>query len=355
MNRQKLSVSVIEGDAESCGFAYGRLLEPQILGFIAQEIKPAAELMGYARQCWRWVQRQAPRSAQVMRGLADGAALSIEQVVLLTLHEELVHLRAAQADGHCTGYVLSGSGTRDGRTLVGQNWDWSAALFPWAGLLRWRQRGAPASVLYHYPGLWSCAGVNDAGLALMWTGSGYLPPVAPRAGVPTYVLIAELLRCRTVEQALDRLGQLRQAGCFIFMLGDAAGRTAVVEGLNGRMAVQRDAAVCSRGNHYQDPGITRGAKQAIPTRRGVTTGYRTARMAQLVAKQTGRCTPRSARQMLLDRDGPGPWIHQFPPDIDRPPSPAMTIDSMLAVCQDRALWTCRGGREPGPWQKLVAR
>ena len=31
---------------------------------------------------------------------------------------------------------------------------------------------------------------------------------------------------------------------------------------------------------------------------------------------------------------------------------ALTIDSLLADCKNRALHTCRGGRTPGPWQMI---
>jgi hypothetical protein len=31
----------------------------------------------------------------------------------------------------------------------------------------------------------------------------------------------------------------------------------------------------------------------------------------------------------------------------------MTLDSLIAVCQERVLSTCRGGRKPGPWQHLT--
>ena len=60
----------------------------------------------------------------------------------------------------------------------------------------------------------------------------------------------------------------------------------------------------------------------------------------------------AAKSILTDRDGPGPWIHQLPFGRHRLTRNGMTLDSLLASCEDRALYTCRGGREPGPWQRV---
>ena len=60
-----------------------------------------------------------------------------------------------------------------------------------------------------------------------------------------------------------------------------------------------------------------------------------------------------ARKILTDRSGDWPWLHQYPAGGDHASTLAgMTIDSLIAVSQDRVLHTCRGGRVPGSWQSV---
>mgnify|MGYP002624895903 FL=1 len=222
-NKAKLPLHTLSGAARDCGRAYGEMFREAMLGFCVQEVRPDTKRLAYARRCWKHVEHDAPASARLMRGMAEGSTLSIEQITLISLHEEIVH------QPHCTAFAATGSATRDGDTLVAMNWDWAANLYPWASLLRLDVAGSPRVLTYQFPGLWAGAGINEHGLSFMWTGSGYQPRLAPITGMPTYVIIAEMLRRKTVPAVLKFLDGIRHAGSFIFFLGDAAGRIAVVE------------------------------------------------------------------------------------------------------------------------------
>lgn len=343
-----LKITDIHGTARACGEAYGEAFEPLIMGFCKQEIAPDVQKVRYARACWKHIQKHAPVSAEFLQGEARGAHLALDHAVLLSLHEEIYH------EPHCTAFVSSRHASRAGKTIAAMNWDWGTNLYPWPGLLRLSIKGSPRAALYHYPGLWACAGVNDAGLALTWTGGGYLPKVAPVVGVPTYVLIAEVMRRRSVDEALAYLKPIKIAGCFLFFLADATGAVAIVEGAAGKMVVDRSDAVMLRGNHYTCPAIVKCSKQSKKIdRKTTTTMQRYGRMTQLVEKYRGAIDAATAKKMLTDRGSPWPWVHQFPAERDAVKIAGMTIDSLFAVCEDRTLWTCRGGRVPGPWQSLT--
>jgi isopenicillin-N N-acyltransferase-like protein len=348
MSKDRLTMTEIRGTPRACGRAYGEAFETPILGFCKMELQPDARKIRYAKKCWPHVLKHAPASAEMIRGIAEGARLSLDHAILLTLHEEIFHAP------HCTAFIATGDATREGKTIVAQNWDWNPQLYPWAGLLRLRTKGAPRAALYHYPGLWACAGVNDRGLSLMWTGGGYLPKVAPIVGVPTYVLIAEIMRRATVEEAVAYLTALPIAGCFLFFLGDASGAAAVVEGAAGKMSVDRSGSLMVRANHYACREIVACSRQHKNLKtKNATTAYRSSRMDKLTSNHRGRITPKVARAILTDRGGSWPWLHQFP-RADQADLGGITVDSLFAVCEERVLWTCRGGRIPGPWQSLSA-
>jgi isopenicillin-N N-acyltransferase-like protein len=346
MSNDRLELTELAGSALACGTAYGQAFETRMLGFCRQEVTPTKQRLQYAKRCWRHVERMAPTSATFMRGMARGSRLSLEHVTLLSLHDEIHH------QPHCTAFAAGGGATRGGKTIVGQNWDWATNLYPWAGLLRLDVQGELKQVTYHYPGLWSSAGVNEAGLSLMWTGGGYFPKVAPVVGMPTYVLIAEILRRRTVDEALDYLRQVKHAGSFIFFLGDASGATTVVEAVPDRLVAESGQVPMCRANHYESADILACAAQVKPSRRETSTLQRASRMGELVAQHDGRISTAVAKRILTDRGTDWPWLHQFPGGRKSHELVGMTVDSLFAVCEDRELWTCRGGRTPGPWQRV---
>jgi hypothetical protein len=207
-------------------------------------------------------------------------------------------------------------------------------------------------VTYHYPGLWAGAGVNEHGVALMWTGSGYFPQIQPVVGLPTYVIIAEILRRKTVRQALSYVKRIKQAGSFIFLVADATGDKAVIEAMPGRVDHVRGDTL-SRANHYLCDSIVAGSRQKLTAKDAASTRYRCRRMEALMKQYAGRITPADARKILTDREGPWPWIHQYPGGAKQHELADMTIDSLFADCRDRVLHTCRGGRVPGKWQTVA--
>src|SRR5262249_37337686 len=82
------------------------------------------------------------------------------------------------------------------------------------------------------------AGLNSAGVALCWTWGDGLGIKGPRVGIPSYVLIAQMLYQDTLEGALWEAKRATHAGWFAFVLGDAQGRLATVEGTPEKLVVQ---------------------------------------------------------------------------------------------------------------------
>ena len=347
---ERLAVTQIKGTPRNCGRAYGEAFATAMLGFCKQELRPDKRKLAYARTCWKHTLKHAPTSAQFVQGMAEGSHLSLDHAALLTLHEEIYH------EPHCTAFAATRGATRGGKTIVAMNWDWAPNLYPWAGLLKLSMQGSPRAALYHYPGIWASAGVNEHGLSLMWTGGGYLPKVAPLVGVPTYILIAEILRLKSVDEAIVFLASVPIAGCFLFHLGDAQGNIAVVEAAAGKQFVDRTGDLLFRANHYTCRDIVACSAQSdpLPKEGGVTTFFRYRRMKQLMAQHAGKITPTVAKAVLTDRHGKWPWIHVYPGGPDKEKLNGLTIDSLFAVSQDRALTTCRGGHTPGPWQTVTA-
>jgi len=266
--------------------------------------------------------------------MAKGAGLTLPETTLLLLHEEIGHSKL------CTAFGATGPGTRNGRPIIGQNWDWGSSLYPWSCLVRLRTSAMPRTLTYTYPGLWSAAGMNEHGLSLVWTTSGCFPKVAPKVGVPTYALIAGILTCTDCQEAIGLLARTPIAGSFNFLIADAKGEVWVIEGFSGRIELGPCENVVSRANHYECERVSRLTEQKLPrTSRKVNSRARARRMAELVQKHHGRIDDQIAEGMLCDHGvAPGLNICQHPKGKRR----GMTLDSFYALPTRKEFRIARG-------------
>lgn len=329
---QTLPVLRFDGPPKVCGEDYGERERESILGFLSSQIVPGPEKSDFAAHCWLRLQDEFPAIAQFCEGLARGADISISQVSLLLLHEELIHAE------HCSIIGVSKEFSELGQSFIAQNWDWPATVYCWPKVLRMQVGSQPATLTYSFPGLWACAGINESGLAIGWSGAGYWPAVPPEVGVPTYALIAGLLTLPNVSTALKVLERCNHAGSFILFLTDAAGELAVVEAWPRRLAIQRNEKLALRTNHYLNPQAIEATNQANPfCVPGATTAQRFESLRAIVphdsqlgveAAQTALCHPNIRAAYKLE-DAYGGYT-------------SMTIDSMCLEPAKREISIARG-------------
>lgn len=329
MNTDILQLVEISGTNYECGVTYGEIFASRLVGFFSMNIRYNERLLLYARKCWRIIKKRAPKSAMFIKGIAAGSKINIERIVLLILHEEILH------EPHCTAFVCK---NKEKKVIVAQNWDWPPEFYPWPCLLKLAIENQPVTLTYNYPGFWTANGINKHGLALMWTGSGFFPKVKPVVGIPTYVIINELLQCRTVDEALVKLRSLKNAGSFIFFLGDALGKYCVVEAIPKKYAVETGERFVCRANYFINNEIIKLSRQkaGVLTENEQTSCYE---YLKRTLENQKYYSHRTIRETLTDQ----PIIHNISFDD-------MTIDSMYAVCADRAFYTARGGHNPSHWQ-----
>jgi len=333
MNRTvSLPLLNLEGSPRACGEAYGDEERESILGFFSSQIPLRPGDVEFAAKCWPQLLESFPAIAEFCAGLAKGADLTIPQVMLLLLHEEIVHKE------HCSIVGISRNAARDGRCVIAQNWDWPATVYSWPKIVRLRSGSLPATLTYAFPGLWACAGVNEAGLAIGWSGAGYWPSVQPQVGIPTYALIAGLLTSPDVPGALDLLSRGQHAGCFIFFLADRAGEVAVVEGWPKNIAVERHQEVALRTNHYLTSQAIEATRQSDPRSiKDSTTGPRLEALRSLMAREE-RMGGDAAKKVLSH-----PNIRAtYKLEEAQGGYNSMTVDSFCIDPAAAELWVARG-------------
>jgi hypothetical protein len=235
----------IAGKPRERGKQYGQKFQESIRAFLDKEIYrrytpnakyPKDKLLVYAGQCATAIKEFSPTIMDEMEGMAEGSGLKLEELVLITLHEELVHGGVLPKVEHCTPLAAGAPDTADGNSYVGQTWDWMASVFGLSSVLHWQRTEGPGVLAYAYPGLWVCAGVNAAGVGMCWvTGPGYGPNL--RVGIPAYVLCAQVLYQDSLDKAVAEVRRDKHAGTFTFLVADASGQQATLRCGPGKIDV----------------------------------------------------------------------------------------------------------------------
>ncbi|MFC1604702.1 C45 family autoproteolytic acyltransferase/hydrolase [Planctomycetota bacterium] len=344
---KKLEETSISGPTRACGKAYGSIFADLMHGYMTRETKPSHSRLGFAKACLPFIEKYTPFSFDFLQGTAEGSGFTLEQLTLLSLYEEIWKgsgLAAQQHtyEGHCTAFISSRTRSEDERTIVGQSWDFWPHDFPWVCLLRLQCDGHPATLTFNFPGMWSGCGINSEGLAQMWTSAGFLPVLANAPGVPTYILISELLSRKSVPEAVDFLQKTPNAGAYIFLLADAKGKTAVVEALpGGKLAVDYSPVNC-RTNQYETPELVEASYQDLSDPDAKSTKKRNKEAHKVLQS----CNESLSLDIVKSALTTKPIFREELFDC-------ITIASLIACCEEQALWYCRGGLEPGQWTKTV--
>src|SRR6185295_5377709 len=110
------TIATISGKPRERGRQYGSQFKEAIRGFLNREIyqsftgKPNAResLVRYAAACGRAIKSYSPLLHDEMEGMAEGTGLALEEVVLVSNHEELWHRGLVPAMDHCTVFGSGG-------------------------------------------------------------------------------------------------------------------------------------------------------------------------------------------------------------------------------------------------------
>lgn len=229
----------ISGKPFARGLMYGTKYRQDIRQFLDKEIyaafiqKPAPkdELLRYAGACVKVVQEVCPTIHAELQGIAKGAELKLEEVVLITLHEELYHRGALPKVPHCTAVAVGPPLTGDGNTYVGQTWDWMTSVYGLSRVLEWQREEGPSVLAYGFPGMPCGAGLNSAGLALCWTSADLgTKALGARVGIPSYVLLTHFLYQQDLAAVVKEAKRDKHAGWFTFVMADGDGNLLNIEG-----------------------------------------------------------------------------------------------------------------------------
>ncbi|MDW5596997.1 C45 family peptidase [Conexibacter stalactiti] len=278
----------------------------------------------------------APRLAEEVDGVGEGAGLTADDGWLLQLRAELTIAPGAQ-EPECTTVALTGPAAAQG-TLAAQNVDLPPAYRPLLIALRRGDGHAPDLLTITPAGQVGHHGMNAAGVVVL---ANFLHAPGWQVGLPRYLLTRIALACSTVAEAVAAIATVPRSGPRNLLL---AGPDGIVDLETTPAAVARiepSHGVLVHANHFEGPlAIHESATEAWLT----NSRHRAGRLRTLLAGAPPVDLP-ALRAMLADRGGvPHALSHHADDDAS---ADVETVAATIADVDARRLWVCSGPPDAG--------
>ena len=287
-----------------------------------------------------YVQESAPFFDEEIRGVAEGARISLEEAWLLQLRAELGVVPAERLQDEpgdeCTSYAVLAEATSDSTPLIGQNADLPPFYARLGVVVELVFDDMPSVLMLTPAGQVSYIGINDRGMGAF---ANYLTCDGWRVGFPRYLLSRLALTHETVENAIAAIRSVHRASSRNLMLMDAHGTARDLETTPASDAVIEPVdGLIAHANHYSHPAMAaeeRAKPSYLPN-----TQTREATMRRLLEERHGQLNPEVMRGILRDRSAFPDCLCRT--ESDNPEHDTMTFASVIAQPTEGRMWIAVG-------------
>lgn len=329
----------IAGGAEARGLSYGRQAAARVRGSIGHYHAQlsaggldAAKIHRLARAFVPRVENFDADYVAEMRGIAQGAEVAFEDVMLLNCRTEILQLAKrgllpeADPDG-CTGAILLPEATADGALLHGQNWDWKSECAETGVVLRIRREDGPDILTFVEAGGLSRAGLNAAGIAIT---ANYLESERDyrSEGIPLSLLRRKVLEQAHVALAVRTIYVTPKSASNNVMLSHGSGWALDIEcAPDESFLLEAEAGILVHANHWRSPiALSKLRDTGIATTPDSV--YRDRRVRAALEARRGALTLDDLRAALFD-DWQSPWSVCRPPRMNLGGNLSATVAMIL--------------------------
>ena len=290
------------------------------------------------------LQIQNPEYAEEMRGVAEGAGVSLWEIAALNVRYELMyHQFSANAvfaqpnpDG-CTTIAVLPERSADGHLYLAENWDWVPEV---QGLLLRIQEGGLEIVSFTEAGIvGGKIGFNSHGLGLVVNGLNTTDDDWARLKKPFHVRCYEILRCRALEEAAGIVEEGERPCSANYLLGHPEEGALDLEAAPlGVLRLRPQDGLLIHTNHFLDPDKL-GVVDPMDEREERSV-HRLERSRTLLGE---RCpiSREDLLECLRDHDG-YPFSVCRHPGEKYPDEHYQTVVSVLMDLQEQKLWISDG-------------
>lgn len=256
-----------------------------------QQLALAAEYRSVTERAYPWL-------IEELDGCAEAAGAEPLAFFAASIEEIWYAPRVRATAGRCSDLVAGPEATADGHLLVGHNNDLSPESEERLVAIEKSVPGDP--VVFQIGGApWLSVGFNSAGLAL--TGNE-LSPNDEKVGISRSLQVFEIVRCRTLDEAVEASLRSDRASSYNNVLTHADGRVANVEGsaTDAEVTQLDEHDTLAHTNHYVCERMRPYEGDLGYAKRSA---LRYGRARELLAEHRGRITEDLMRTMLSDHEG----------------------------------------------------
>jgi len=282
------------------------------------------DIAGLARAYTPMIARFDPAYVEEMHGIAEGAGVSFEDVLLINARTEILklaekpHLRdaltaAGETDG-CTAVVVMPQATADGRLIHAINWDWKVECVETGVVLRIRRDDGPDVLTFTEAGALARTGLNSRGIAI--TGN-YLESDRDysQIGVPLPMIRRKALESDNLALAMHAVYATAKSASSNMIVSHAGGVAINFEcAPDETFQIHPQDGLLVHANHWLNPSALAKLRD-----RGVanmpSSLFRQLRADDLLRRDLGNLTPAHVIAALRD-DFESPWSLCQPPRMN---------------------------------------
>ena len=271
--------------------------------------------------------RYCPHLLEEMRGLAEGAGVTLEEAMACNIRGEL---RYGRQEG-CTAYSIGRSGGAKREIIAGQNSDMGQEVINLAYVLHLQPQGKPEVLIWTFGGMLGYHGINSAGVGHFENALAGGPRT--RFGLPHYPVERMMFECSSLEQVFELLRKMPFEYSVNFILCDSHGVADVEATPEGPQIIRDEGAgYLVHTNHYL---CERFGKPENYSRSLVDSFPRLDRINSLIKSRYGSIEVDDIKRFLSDHSG-------YPVSICRHGGGMRTVASMISEPAQRRMHVAVG-------------
>lgn len=308
------------------------------------------EVLKRAAAYWPAIQNQSPDYTEALRGVAEGSACDLIELVALNVRYEILYhqfTHTALADG-CTAFAALPEITANNHLLLGQNWDWIPNVKGVA--LHIREEDLEVLCFTEAGIVGGKIGLNSWGVGLAINGLTSTDDDWSRLGVPFHVRCFEILRARDLNDAVEIVTHGVRACSANYLIAQIDARVVDIEAAPPAARVLTpDEGFIAHTNHFLDPkalGVVEPPSEKRPH-----SLHRLQRISQLLTSKRPLSVER-LKTYLRDHDGHSYSICRHIDKNEPPQEQYQTVTSAVMDLHERVLWISDGPPCENAYQEL---
>jgi len=300
---KKLKVIEVSGSHYEMGFQYGAACQEirKMLDGIRQMFggteKTRTIVEKYVPMYLPAVEKYAPEIVEEMKGIAAGADVELEDILLLNIMYEI---STPSIMGGCTAFAAAGEATADREVIAGQNFDAVDRGEDSIVILKMNPAQGPRILSMAPVGSLGLIGFNSAGISLNLNLLKNKDSLTPTGGVPTHIILRKIFMCENIGEVITTIGSAEGRAAKNYLVTDEQGDIIDVETTTNDLDIQYpERGMLTHANYFKADRFKSDdlAYLVVPD-----AYLRSFRLFQLMERYHGKLTVDILKQLLQDHN-----------------------------------------------------